>query len=206
MAREPGIKNSSFHIWTEEEKEYLKEITPGHHYREIQELMKEKFNLDLTLNQIKGAIGRYKLNTGLNGQFPKGHTPFNKGVKGVAYEGSKKTWFEKGHTPKNHRPVGSERINVDGYTEVKVAEPRTWRLKHQLIWEQHNGPAPKGHAVIFGDGNTQNFDINNLILVSRQQLLILNRNKLIQQDTDLTKTGVIIADLLMKIGEINKNR
>lgn len=171
---------SKLHIWTKEEKEYLKQITPGHHYREIQELMNKKFNSDFTLEQIKGAINRYKLNTGFNGQFKKGNTPYN------------------------YMPVGSERVNGDGYVDVKVADPNKWKGKHILIWEKYNGPVPEGHAVIFGDGNRRNFDINNLIMVSRQQLLQLNRNNLIKNDANLTRTGVVIADLKIKINERKK--
>lgn len=200
--RPQGSKNKALHIWSTEEKNYLKQITPGHHYKEIQDLMNNKFNLDFTLNQIKGAINRYNLNTGFTGQFNKGHEPVNKGVKGVVYEGCKKTWFKKGEIPKNHRPVGSERINVDGYVEIKVAEPSKWRLKHQVVWEKHKGSIPNGYVVIFGDGNKLNLDINNLVLVSKNQLLILNRYKLIQNDADLTRTGVIIADLHQKISEV----
>jgi hypothetical protein len=99
------------------------------------------------------------------------------------------------------RPVGSERVNVDGYTEIKVSDPNKWRCKHVVIWEAHNGPMPKGYAIIFGDGNKENFELDNLILVSRQQLLTLNRNRLIQNDADLTRTGVIIADLYQKISQ-----
>jgi hypothetical protein len=205
MGRPEGSENKVLHIWSDNEKEYLGQITPGRHYKEIQELMNKKFNLELTINQIKGAIGRYKLNTGFTGCFNKGDIPHNKGVKGVIYEGCKKTWFKKGNEPINHRPVGSERVNVDGYIEIKVAEPNKWRLKHQVIWEEHNRPIPKGYAVIFGDRNPKNLDINNLILVSRKQLLIMNRNKLIQEDPELTKTGTIIADVLIKIGEIKTN-
>lgn len=199
--RPEGSKNKVFHIWNHEEKEYLEEITPGHHYKEIQKLMTDKFNYNFTLEQIKGAIRRYKLNTGFTGHFKKGNIPFNKGMKGICFQGSEKTHFKKGNIPANHRPVGSERINVDGYIEIKVADPNKWRLKHQVIWEEHNGHIPKGYAVIFGDRNPKNLDINNLILVSRKQLLILNKKKLIKNDADLTRTGVIIADLSIKIGE-----
>lgn len=198
----PGRK--VIHVWSTEEKEYLKKITPGHHHKEIKNLMNKKFDFDFTLDQIKNAINRYKLNTGFTGQFEKGSIPVNKGVKGVIYEGCKKTWFKKGQEPVNHRPVNSERINVYGYTEVKVAEPNKWRLKHQVLWEKHNGAIPKDHVVIFGDRNKQNFSLDNLILVSRKQLLVLNRNDLIQEDTDLTRTGIIIADIYSKIGERKK--
>jgi hypothetical protein len=194
---------SKLHIWTKEEKEYLKQITPGHHYREIQELMNKKFNSDFTLEQIKGAINRYKLNTGFNGQFKKGHEPWNNNKKGIV-TGGKETQFKKGNTPYNYMPVGSERVNGDGYVDVKVADPNKWKGKHILIWEKYNGPVPEGHAVIFGDGNRRNFDINNLIMVSRQQLLQLNRNNLIKNDANLTRTGVVIADLKIKINERKK--
>lgn len=187
------------YFWKEEEKEYLKVITPGKHYREIAELMTKRFGHEFTLAQIKNAINRYKLNTGFNGQFKKGNEPANKGKKGLI--GANRTSFKKGNRPYNYKPVGSERITKDGYIEVKVADPNKWRLKHIIIWELENGKVPKGCALVFGDGNKNNLDINNLILVSRNQLLIMNKNKLIKNDVDLTKTGIIIADLISKISD-----
>lgn len=193
----------TIHIWSDDEKEYLKKITPGHHYKEIAELMSNKFEMEFTVSQIKNAIGRYKLNTGFNGQFKKGNVPANKGVKGVIYEGCKKTWFKKGHTPINHRQVGSERINIYGYVEIKVAEPNKWKLKHHVIYEKHNGSIPKGYNVIFGDRNPMNFDIDNLILVSKAQLLKMNQHNLIKNDANITRTGALIADIYLKIGKRN---
>jgi len=201
QGRPLGSKGKRLHIWTIKEKEYLGEITPGRHYKEIQEIMSINFNIDFTLEQIKGVISRCNLSTGFNGQFNKQYIPANKG-SGICAKGCEKTWFKKGIIPPNHREVGSERITVDGYIEVKVSEPNKWRLKQQLTWEKYIGPIPKGHVVIFGDGNRLNLDIDNLILISRQQLLILNRNNLIQKDADLTRTGVIIADLYQKISKV----
>lgn len=190
------------HIWTEEEKKYLKRITPGHHYNEILVMMNKKFNLDLEMGQIKGAIARYNLNTGFDGRFKPKTIPFNKGLKGICPKGCEKSWFEKGHRPQNYKPVGSERLNVDGYTEIKIKDPKLWRLKHIHIWEQHNKkPLPKSHAIIFADGDKTNFNIDNLILVSRRQLLILNRKRLLKNDADLTKVAVNIAKVQEKIDE-----
>ena len=179
--------------WSDEEKEYLKKITPGHHYVEIANMMNKEFNREFTVNQIKSAIGRYKLNTGFNGRFKKGNVPHNKGKKGLYYKGCEKTWFKKGQTPINHKPVGSERIDLDGYTLIKVAEPSVWKLKHRVIWEKANGPIPKNYTVIFLDGDKSNTDINNLALVSRSELLIVNQKKLIKSDTELSKVGINIA-------------
>ena len=191
------------HIWSEEEKEYLRQITPGHHYREIIELMNNKFEYQFNYQQIKGAISRYKLNTGFNGQFKKGNIPYNKGTKGLT--GANRNSFKKGHIPLNYRPVGSERVNVDGYTEIKVADPNKWKLKHRVIWEQHYGPITKENKIIFLDNNKTNLNIENLAMVTNTQLLIMNGNKLIKKDADLTRVGVNIAKIYEKIREVNSN-
>lgn len=106
-------------------------------------------------------------------RFAKGHSPANKGKKMApeTYAKVSRTMFAKGHTPKNHRDVGSERINKDGYIEVKVAEPNKWKAKHRVIWEEANGPVEKGYNVQFKDGNPQNVTLENLYLISRSRQL-----------------------------------
>jgi hypothetical protein len=98
-------------------------------------------------------------------------------------------------------PIGTECVKGDGYIWVKIADPGKWRQKHLLLWEKANGPVLKGHKVIFGDGDRQNIDINNLILVTAKQLAVLNRKGLIQNNAELTKTGIVLADLFSKMQE-----
>lgn len=188
------------HKYTKDQCKFIADKVFGRSRKETTEMFNKHFMLDLGVNQITAYIKNHKLNTGRTGQFEKGHTPFNKGKKGISY-GGEATQFKKGHRPHNYKPVGTEIVNDEGYIEVKTEDPRKWEFKHKKVWEEHNGPIPKGKAVIFGDGNKRNFDINNLILVSRYQLLILNTKKLIQNDADLTRTGVIIVDLYTKINQ-----
>ena len=75
--------------------------------------------------------------------------------------------FKKGHRPHNHRAVGSERINVDGYIEVKVAEPNRWRVKHRIVWESVHGEIPRGFNVQFKNHNPLDCRIENLYLISK---------------------------------------
>ncbi|MBR5013512.1 MAG: HNH endonuclease [Bacteroidales bacterium] len=102
-------------------------------------------------------------------RFSKGHIPDNKGkrMSPEVYAQVQRTMFKKGHRPHNHRAVGSERINVDGYIEVKVAEPNRWRVKHRIIWEQVNGAIPKGFNVQFKNHNPLDCRIENLYLISK---------------------------------------
>jgi hypothetical protein len=193
------------HKYSEEEKLFIVENVKGKTTYELTEMFNKKFDLNLKRTQIAPTIKRLGLKSGLNCEFKKGHSNWNKGTKGLLKPN--KTSFKKGQKSHNWVPIGSERITKDGYIQIKIQEvkdgrfQKNWKGKHILIWEEHNGPLPKGHAIIFGDRNNRNFDINNLILVSRQQLFILNQNNLIQSDVDLTKTGIIIADLYKKIAD-----
>ena len=172
---------------------------------EITGLFNEKFGTKRTENAIQQQRCKYGFKTDARYYWQKGHKPWNKGMKGIDI-GGKATRFKKGNRPQTWMPVGSEAIK-DGYTKIKVAEPNKWRLKHRIVWEKHHGrPVPPGHAVIFGDGNRCNFDLDNLILVSRAQLAMLNKNRLIQGNADLTRTGVVIADIYQKIGDLKKGK
>ena len=209
MGRTKGSKNKkTLRYWTEEEKKYLSEITLGRGYLEITEMMTAKFNYDYTKTQIAAAIKRYGLSTGRTGRFEKGRVPFNKGTKGLTSANS--TSFKKGNVPHTYLPIASESVTRDGYTIVKVSDQGTrnerWRPKHRLIWEKHYGPVPDGHAIVFGDGDKTNFSIDNLILVSRAQLSVMNTKKLIKNDVELTQAGANIAQLMLAINKAKKKK
>lgn len=194
------------HNYTEEEKDFLRDNIKGRSYEELRLLFHERFGIELTKGQIKGFIARYGLTNGRDCKFQKGQVSHNKGKKGISYAGMEATQFKKGNTPHNHRPVGSERINVDGYIEVKVAEPKKWKQKHVLVWEDANGSVPKGYAVIFLDGDRQNVAIDNLRLVSRGELAIVNKRGLLKKDAGLSETGILIAKVYLKCGKRKKDR
>lgn len=61
-----------------------------------------------------------------------------------------------------------------------------------------------GHKVIFADQDKRNFDIDNLILVTDSEALIMNTNKLIYKDAELTKTASIVAKIIDKTNKLNR--
>ncbi len=195
------------HNYTEKQKKFLSEHVIGCSYLELTQLFNQEFGTDLKLTTISATIKRLGLKNGRDCRIKPGNVPQNKGTKGLT--GANKTSFKKGNRPPNWVPIGSERITKDGYIQVKIQEGKfqhNWRGKHILIWEEHNGSVPKGHKIIFGDGDKRNFDINNLILVTNAQMARLNQYDLIQNDADLTRTALVIVDLKSKISEKSKRR
>ena len=186
------------HVYTDDERAFFEEYVFGHSYYEIQIAFIEKFGWEISIGQIKSYIGNHHLNTGKTGRFQKGQVAHNKGAKmsKEVYEKAKNTMFTKGHVPHNHKPVGSERVNVNGYIEIKVEEPRKWQLKHNVVWENHNGKIPKGSVVIFLDRNKMNVTIDNLKLIKRSELLIMNRYNLYGENADVTEVGTNLAKLI----------
>ncbi len=195
------------HIFNPDEHVFIVENVKGKSTEELTGLFNNRFDIHIGINQIRAYKKNHKLSSGLNGRFPKGHIPVNKGTNNGGWE---PTQFKKGSIPVNRLPVGTERVDSkDGYIYVKIQDGhlnKNWKQKHILIWENQNGPIPKGHCLIFGDRNKLNFDIGNLICVSRKQLARLNQSGLIQNNIELTKTGIIIADIQSKIGDRKKRQ
>lgn len=191
------------HRYTPEQVRFLEENIKGRSRREVWELFNARFETNLSLGQITGAIKNRGLTNGLDARFKPGQRGY------ICPKGrrlSQATEFKKGNRPWNYQPVGTERVNSDGYVDVKVADPNIWKQKHHLIWEAVNGPLPKGHMLIFGDGNKLNVTLDNLILVTLAQNARLNCYKLRQNDAELTRTAVVLADLKSKIKRTSRKK
>lgn len=115
-------------------------------------------------------------------RFQKGLTPWNKGLKGLQFEGSKATQFKPGTAPHNWRPVGSYRV-VYGNLERKVNELSgsnsvRWHPVHRIVWEAAHGPVPTGWICVFKPGRhtavLEEVTLDRLGLVTRAENLRRN--------------------------------
>lgn len=196
-------KRKPFAKYSPEVREYIQNNYIGCGPKDMAQKLNDLFGTEYTRNQIKGYYARAKLNSGLTGGFVKGQIPHNKGKKGIYYPGTERTQFKSGHLPHNTVPVGTERITRDGYIEIKIKmrpspnKHDNWISKHRLIWEEANGPIPEGHTIIFKDGNIRNFDLNNLALVSRAELAVLNHRKMLRSNAQLTETSILCAKVIL---------
>lgn len=192
-------------IYTPEEAQWLKDNHVGRGRAELAGMFTAKFGREITVKQVKSFLGNRKLSSGLTGHFPKGQTPWNLGKKG--YMGANATSFAKGNLPHNHQPLWSERIGKAGYIEMSVPEmnpytgfPTRYKHKHVWIWEQAHGKKPRGTAVIFRDGNNRNFDLENLLLVTRAELLAMNLHDYKNQPEELKPSVLALATMEAKAG------
>lgn len=185
--------------YLKEHEDFLRkhEITPR---KELAELFNTKFKAKVSHK----ALGQKCIKLGLicpnNGCFKKGSIPANKGKKG--FMKANKTSFTNGNTPFNTKKVGSivtrKAKNGSLYMRIKIAEPNKWQMLHVYIYEHKHGKIPKGYCVIFKDKNTLNTRLDNLMLVSRDELARLNQ-RYAYIDKSLKETALQVVKLTKEI-------
>jgi len=201
--RNPPLK------YTKEMLDYLAEEYKIVEGKQLTKSFNEKFGTNVKYDALMSYLERHNIKSGRSYCYEKGHRPANKGKKLAdlhppeVLERIQKTMFKKGHRPANYKTVGTIRVNTDGYKEIKVSDVGTqhqrWHLLHREIWEQVNGPIPKGHVLIFKDNNPLNCSLDNLELVTRREHMMLNKCKLRGVDNDTTITGLNVVKLKLAI-------
>lgn len=196
---------------------YLQENAAGRTTFELADMINAEFGEEtITREGVRAFMKNHKIRNGLNTTFKKGCESFNKGLTWNDYgtkeghERSRRTTFKNGNVPPNHREVGSHSLTSDGYHITKVQEDGTqrerWQFTHRLIWEEANGPIPKGKMLEFADGNRNNLSLDNLILVDREEHLGLIRMKNPKMNAELTKTQLNLVKLKIATKEARKRK
>jgi hypothetical protein len=184
------IKKSVKLRYKHDEIEFLKTYYPYIHNEDLSLMMgrtsvsigvaASKLNIKkckgfLSLNMRRvSEIGRIK-SPFRSTCFKKGFTPWNKG-KHLSPEHRARlveSSYVKGNIPYNYKPIGTLR-NLGQYIEIKVDHGR-WLSLARHNWEQVHGPVPKGYVVFRMDGKIDNNNLDNLCLMSRGELAVLNR-------------------------------
>ncbi len=170
----------------------------------------EHFGIEFTACQCAAYRKNHKLPNGRDCRFQEGHIPWSKGkpMTPETYAKVAPTMFKKGDIPANHMNVGEYTHTTDGYLIQKVQETGTQRERfvfvHRDTWEKHHGPIPEGKMVSFLDGDKDNCDIENLILLDNPVNLEMNRRKLRFDNPELTAAGVNVAALSVKARQRKK--
>lgn len=192
MSRRQDVKPRRF--WSQPDLERLAEIYPSRPNSEVARLL-DRTILSIYQTAYKLGLEKSReayewLRKGQSqpgterGRFKKGHVPANTGLRRPGWHSGrmKETQFKKGVrsgiAAKNWQPIGTIMPDAEGYLRIKVREavhgkeatgqgnPKVWPMYNRYLWEQHKGPIPPKHVVVFKDGNRQNCAIENLDLIS----------------------------------------
>lgn len=209
-------------FWTEKERQKLRELWPDTPSIEVAEA------LGRTLGSVQAQAGLMKLKKSKkylaslaqnekflearkNTRFEKGKKAWNKGMSITDFmspesiANSKKTRFKKGHEPHNTKSDGM--ISIRGTKEGRPMkyiriEKAKWKPLHRYTWEKENGKVPKGFNIVFKDGDPMNCKIENLEIVSNEDLML--RNSIMNYPTDIRKTIKLISKLEKSIKDAEK--
>lgn len=198
--------------YRDEELAFLREYAPGHTRKEIHAEYNRRFpERPRSFKSVVACMKNHSITNGLDGRFQKGRKSeaWNKGKKMTPEHRAKceHSFFGSKNKPPKTEPIGTEKKLSDGYIWVKVDDQLcakknvNWKQKQCLIWEQHNGPIPEGMFVTFLDGNRENFDLDNLALITRAEHARLNQSGLRSEDPEITQAALQLAKLTTKIGQ-----
>ena len=150
-------------------------------------------------------------------RFKPGHKTWNKGVKGSVglHENCRKTQFQPGQKPSTWVPVGSYRINSNKRIhrlERKMNDnpgPNhvRWIPVTRLVWEQHHGPVPPQHIVVFADSKQattvlEEITVDKLICISRAENA--RRNSAAAHSTEYGKLAQLKGAITRQVNRIIK--
>lgn len=136
---------------------------------------------------------------GKENRFKPGNQPWNKGVKGAkvceAFDSAK---YKPGNKPASWKPIGSIK-SFNGYTKRKVSDTgnskKDWVHLQVIVWEEHFGPVPPKHVVVFLDSDKSNVNIENLVCLHKAEVLWLNNNGWSKAPLEIRQSLIALAKL-----------
>lgn len=151
--------------YTAEMQDFIRNNAHGKQWYELADLFNAKFGTNKTPRQIQSQAHDIGIRNGLQ---------------------------QKAIHLARYRPVGSTRLDKDGYVVIKIADPCTWRRAQLVEWEKYHEPIDiRKEMLLFLDGNRQNYHIDNLYKIPRAMIAIFNRNNLWRLITPDTIESVI---------------
>lgn len=208
--RKGFVKGERSILFTKEQVAFIKEQYKIYSRSELAIEFNKRFETEIKKSQMVSFVKNQGIKCGRSGRYGEGCVSWNKGTKGLTSANSGS--FIKGSVPPNRMPVGSERINVYGYVEIKINEPNPyvagqktrWKQKHLVVWAPLNGPVPEGHMLTFLDGDKTNCEPDNLMVISRKVNAYLNCNGYGSLTGELKLTAIKLAKLAQKASQLEK--
>jgi hypothetical protein len=147
--------------------------------------------------------GAHAVEVGRGTRFQPGQVSWNKGLSYQPGGRSPETQFQVGHRPHRWVPIGSYRINADGYLDRKVTDDgrgaRDWCAVHRLLWIEAHGTPPPGHVIVFRPG----MRTTDLAAITLDVLELVTRAELMRRNS-IERYPKEISDLMRLRGVVNR--
>lgn len=182
--------------WTKELENFLKANYNDYTYKEVSEMLNEKFNIKTTPNSIEHKVSRLGLR--------KSKDAMRKSFKKKRLS---RFHFKKGQVPAIKKPIGYETERLCGYIWIKVAEPDVFEQKHRYVYRKHYGNIPEGANIVFLNGNRRDFRIENLVAMSNAELAHFAGTRIeTNNNDDIAKIKLAIAKVKKTIFEKERRK
>ena len=170
----------NYHIYTEAEIEWLREYQDTMSRAKLTEAFNKKFGATVRQTSISDICTKRLglLRTSNDGRY--------------------------GKKLKEQLPIGTIRKSQTG-TYIKVKDSRDghfsgykepyWMPLQKKIYQDAYGEIDNGKFVCFLDGNTENFDINNLYCIDRKISAVMSSNQWWTKDREHTLTAIKWCEL-----------
>ena len=175
------------HDFSDEEKEFIKKYYPDHGPEKTAEMLNEIFETNRTINSVK-IMANSKLGLSVSDSFIN---ELNK----IKHEKMVKAHIKE---PKSIR----KETRKDGRICYKMkADDGKWKTPGIVIWEEANGPIPKGYRLIYLDSDNLNLDLDNLYLAPFKLAYQVVTNKCYQSNNPkITKSLIKYYELRNALG------
>lgn len=174
------------HEFSNEEMEFIKKYYPDNGPEKTAHMINELFHTNRTYNSVSLTANK------------NGIKVSQKYLSDLAREKSKKM------VDVIRRDQGSVRMEIGASGKpvyrMKVADG-VWRTAGIVIWEQANGPIPKGYKLIYLDGDSSNYQLDNLYLASHKLQYQVIRNRHYKSgNPEITKSLIKYYELRNVLG------
>lgn len=191
--------------YTPQMVEFVRQNFDNHSLPELVELFNNHFDLNITKHTIIYLCHRYRILR--NVKYTKEMDSFlldNYKIytkKRLAQEFNKKFGCNKNEYTLRHRVhLLSGDFILHNYKIISKA---------RYLFIKYFGdeiPLGKNDVVIFKDGNKENISKDNLMKVDKDDLYSLCGMKLYNIDSQTTEAGLIIAQIMRKLGELKRHK
>ena len=203
---------ASYNAYTDKQEEFLREQCQGRTRKELTDLFNQEFRTNKTVLAIKSWCNNRGLHNGNTGRFAKGHISWQTGLSKNEY----KKHFTKESFKRLINGLMDKRIHKVGDTITRHGKPYIITstepnvpfderiiIKRRFVYEQSYGEIPEGHKIIQLDRDQMNCELDNLRCVPDKYIPVLNKNRWLAGNKDITLAAIKWCKLFNALKERN---